>query len=525
MEKKVMWQRCPKCKTWCKAEKKGFFGRIGRLFSKEDDDISEDMANVFDILGQKGLGRGLGKGLNNRGGILTAPGEAIGGDNYKFYCPECENSWGTDDENTDETEGYELSKEANDLYAEYNTIGSMSSEDIEHYVNRIMTSQNQMQDVPGIDDYQSSLCDLLASVQYFHLHNSTKALVAINKSISLWPGDANAKALRGVFRTDIQKPIDRYHKLQDIIHYKDAERESLFLSSSEFQTELNNEAERYANAFLQIPKEQRKFLVVDDELRCLPNSFLVISADMLPALDASGLVFSNGYASEKTLYICHPYKTNVYLDADNYKDELFCDQMHDLLEVLQCLGAKQIDIKDLRSNETTSQSATDYRAKLGGEYKGVGENTEGTYEKAAECYEKTKKEFFHQHKFTLNEDVPPFVYEDSVWFKHLSNWQTMARMRLRGEEHYKIFLSSMKESLIKGNEQLQLKADFDALIAKGNLEGAHSLSFEQQEKVNHEWEIEVEFYPLNCYKRKDAAIASATQPLSTNGTNVPKRKK
>ena len=125
------------------------------------------------------------------------------------------------------------------------------------------------------------------------------------------------------------------------------------MSKSEFETELNNAAERYADVFLQIPKTERKFLVIDDELRYLPDSFMVLSRSMLDSLESVGLEFPNGYASEKALYICHPYKTNMYLDAENYKDELFYDQLNELIEVLQCLGAKQIEFTDLKTNETT----------------------------------------------------------------------------------------------------------------------------------------------------------------------------
>ena len=78
----------------------------------------------------------------------------------------------------------------------------------------------------------ASLYDLFGSVNYFGLHDSQKALDAIEKSIELWPYDPNSQALRGVFRTDIQKPIERYTKLQDIIQYKEAEVDSNFLGGA-----------------------------------------------------------------------------------------------------------------------------------------------------------------------------------------------------------------------------------------------------------------------------------------------------
>jgi hypothetical protein len=99
---------------------------------------------------------------------------------------------------------------------------------------------------------------------------------------------------------------------------------------------------------------------------------MVLSRSMLDSLESVGLEFPNGYASEKALYICHPYKTNMYLDAENYKDELFYDQLNELIEVLQCLGAKQIEFTDLKTNETTIKKETDINAQIEGGKKGIG---------------------------------------------------------------------------------------------------------------------------------------------------------
>ncbi len=341
------------------------------------------------------------------------------------------------------------------------------------------------------------LYNLYASVLFFALHEPKKAIEAINKSIELFPYNSNAIALRGVFRTEIQNPIERYTKLQDIIQYKEADRDSLFLSKSEFNTELQEAAIKFADDFLQIPKEKRKYLVIDDEFRYLPNSFLVVTHNEIASLESKGLTFPNGFPHEKVLYLCHPYKSNEYLDAENYKDELFYDQVGELIEILQCLGAKQIDVKDLQTSETTEIKSSNYNAQLGGSVKDFKGDVKGDYSKNIDSYEKSKQEFFHHHEFPLS--VPPYVPSGTVWYNHMSDWQRKARMRLRGEDKFKIQISSLKESLIKENEMIQLKADFEILLAKGNIEGGRSLSLEQHNANIHEWEIEVEFYPLNAY--------------------------
>ena len=81
----------------------------------------------------------------------------------------------------------------------------------------------------------------------------------------------------------------------------------------------------------------------------------------------------------------------------------------------------------------------------------------------------------------------------------MSDWQRKARMRLNGEDRFKIRVSSLKESLIKDNEMIQLKADFEKLLVKGKIEGGRTLSFERKNSNIHEWELDVEFYPLTEY--------------------------
>ena len=83
----------------------------------------------------------------------------------------------------------------------------------------------------------------------------------------------------------------------------------------------------------------------------------------------------------------------------------------------------------------------------------------------------------------------------------MSDWQRKARMRLNGENRFKIRVSSLKESLIKENEMIQLKADFEKLLVKGKIEGGRTLSLERKNSNIHEWELDVEFYPHTDYEQ------------------------
>ena len=468
---KIMWIRCPECGRWLVAEKKNFWGRIERHFGM-DDCISDSLGELGDYIGIKPVLKVIGKPIDWYTKIFYCPFEALAGDDYKFCCS-CGKEFGTNDESIDQSEGHELCIQIEALLKQYSSIDSMSKRDLEQYSNRIKTLLERVQDYPYLKDFNSSLYDLFGSVNYFGLHDSQKALDAIEKSIELWPYDPNSQALRGVFRTDIQKPIERYTKLQDIIQYKEAEVDSNFLSKNEFKTELQEAANKFADDFLLIPKERRKYLVIDDEFRYLPNSFLVLTPNEIASLEGKGLTFPNGYPNERVLYICHPYKTNEYLDAENYKDELFFDQVGELIEILQCLGAKRIDFTDLKTAETTEKNTSDYNARIGGGVNDVKGNIEGQYSEENLNYKKSRDEFFRHHEFSLKKE--PYIPSWTIWYDHMSEWQRKARMRFNGENSFKIRVSSLKDSLIKENELIQLKADFEKLLLKGNIEGGRTL--------------------------------------------------
>ncbi|MDO4189694.1 MAG: hypothetical protein Q4D29_11980, partial [Lachnospiraceae bacterium] len=318
-EKKIIWARCPKCGCWCCAEKKNTWGRVIRVFGKKEDRISEVAASYGERIGMKACARLVGKIVDKHRAIWQAPFEAIDGDKYKFYCSKCENSWGTDDPSVDQTDAHEICKEAERLYSMYEEVSQKNSEGKLFYIKQIESVLQRLLKYECTFDYQSDLYDVLACTYYFGLQDQKNAYENIEKSLQLCPDDKSAVALRGVFRLKSQVPYERYQKLQDIIQYKEAPLNFKLFSKQKFQLELQEAANDFGNLFLEIPKEKRKYLVIDKEFRFLPDSFLVLTPDLLSLLDEKGLSFPNGYANSQVLYICHPYNPSEYLEAENYK--------------------------------------------------------------------------------------------------------------------------------------------------------------------------------------------------------------
>lgn len=114
MKRNVIWQRCPKCGKWCKAD----FGLIanmakGYLDSKMySQKIGKSVGGVF---GEKGKEIGEQVGMYVTGvplGVLNSAKEIIGNDNFVFDC-KCGNFWSTKDPNDKQNAEYavELAQE------------------------------------------------------------------------------------------------------------------------------------------------------------------------------------------------------------------------------------------------------------------------------------------------------------------------------------------------------------------------------------------------------------------------------
>ena len=98
--------------------------------------------------------------------------------------------------------------------------------------------------------------------------------------------------------------------------------------------------------------------------------------------------------------------------------------------------------------------------------------------------------------------MSPFVPEGLVWYEHMEEWQRLARMRLRGQNKYSICISTRQTNIVNENEANLVNADFNALIAKGDLQVSKSTELKVSEENSHEWKLVVEFYPLSEYENK-----------------------
>lgn len=503
---KSMWVRCPKCGYWCSAEKKNFFGRLFGSFKQGDKELGDDFAEFGDDIGMKGLGKTLGRGLNVMN-IYKHGGEMLNGDNYNFHCA-CGHKFGTDDEEYDMTKEHELWLKAIQISKKFPVLKNKPEQEKDSFTREVQETLAMIENTHGMDDAKATLYDVLACCYFYFENSSTKALLEINKSLDLFD-DEKSHVLKGLFMGPVVTPVENYAKMNELLRIKECDSSINYVEKATVFRELDQAEKNYGGNFIAIPESQRKFLVVTSDYTYLPDSFKVIKYN---DTNLSGVVFENGFPSNNTIYVCHPYKPTVYYPSESYQTDLFRNQLNELRELLQSLGAKSIRTANTLSMEKSDDHSRSLNGNAGGEYKGVAANLSGEHKSSNCAMESMVQRMLIDDEFSFNPDIFPSVPEEGlVWYGHMEEWQRLVRMRLRGQNRYSISISSKQTHIISENEANKVNADFKALIAKGNLEISQTTELKVSEENSHDWNLVVEFYPLSEYNKGQLAKEQESQ--------------
>lgn len=502
-----MWLRCPKCGNWCYAEKKGLVGRLIRSIKITNEKSVEIGGEFGETVGMKCFGETVAHAnilnpLNN----LEHVGQMFRGDKFRFRCSSCGEEFGTDDENADMTNEHVLYEQAMVLSEQFSLMKNGSAQDKSKFTRKtqeiLVAIENS--NSSRIDDAKATMYDVLACCYYFFYNDSQKALHEINKSLdlfdkskSLYLFDKNkSHVLKGLFMGKEVSPINNYAKMKELLRIHDCKSDIQYVDRRTIIEELEQAERNYESNFISIPENQRKFLVITSDYKSLPDNCKVIKYN---STNLSGVKFDNGFANNNAIYVCHPYKPNVYFPSESYQTSLFEDQLCEFRELLQCLGAKSIKTENLLSTKGSYDKSGNLSGKVGGEYKGIGGNLSGEYKTSDSVMESKVQKMLIEDEFSFDPNMRPFEPEGLAWYNHMEEWQRLSRMRLRGQNKYSINISSSHTHIVNENEAKLVNADFNALVAKANLGIAQSTELKASEDNSHEWKLVVEFYPLSEY--------------------------
>lgn len=504
-----MWVRCPECGNWCYAEKKDMVGRMFRSIEKTNEQSVKFGGAIGEFFDMKSLGETVAHAdILNPLNIPMHVGEMFMGKKILFRCTDCGEEFGTDDEDDDKTEEHGLYMEAVKLSEQFSLMKNGSAQDKADFIRNTQEILAAIENTSGIDDAKVVMYDVLACCYYFFYNDSQNALLEINKSLDLQKAlpekyksldlfdDNKSHVLKGLFMGKEVSPINNYAKMKELLRIYDCESDIQYVDRRTIIEELEQAERNYVSNFISIPENQRKFLVITSDYKSLPDNCKVIKYN---STNLSGVKFDNGFANNNAIYVCHPYKPNVYFPSESYQTSLFEDQLCEFRELLQCLGAKSIKTENLLSSKGSYDKSGNLSGKVGGEYKGIGGNLSGEYKTSDSVMESKVQKMLIEDEFSFDPNMPPFVPEGLAWYNHMEEWQRLSRMRQRGQNKYSINISSSHTHIVNENEAKLVNAEFNALVAKANLEIAQSTELKASEDNSHEWKLVVEFYPLSEY--------------------------
>lgn len=503
--KESIIQQCPNCGCWCKATLKGAVDRmVGTVL-----DQSEAVGNFGGkYLGN--FGKIAGKVL---GGVTGAPEgvcNAIGGDRYKFTCPSCNTSWSANTDDGDQTSIFIHWREAaGNVERIHAVLAAKNQYEIQEYIGLL---QNELADENCGSDTEAVLHDALAYV-YMEQGEKSKALEHINRSIKLIP-DPNSRALKGCIMGEGRGSADAYSAMKEILYHKKAEKDSFYLSKESFSQRFRTIQNSYVNRFLEIPQQQRRFVYLipgdlDDKLAQLPEDLYVLPIGYLP----TEMTFV-GQPKEQTLYVCHPYKPNLYIPYERYDVELFRDELEEFCWVMDCLGAKRIEFSDGKSENQSDKSkeSSDFHGE--GQYKGVGGKAAISSENQAELDTQTKELLVKGKSYDLSSTHSPYVPKDTVWLQHNQEWQRCCSSRLEGRlRDCSLTLSMASSASISESTRKKLEAEINTVVV--GLSGGCETSKENMSQNENTYirRCYVEFYPMSEYQDKPIVSNSSEKAV------------
>ena len=488
-----MIQRCPECEKWCSTHGENFIERGVKGLGRQINDwgeIGETLAGKF------------GKRICQFFGAYTSPTRAVYDalfeNKYQFACEHCGHCWGTDNEEDDETAYYEHECNVTELCEKFSDVNKTDGDEWREYLNELQEAWDSEFNTAIT---QSMICDATAALYVcgsMDLDDNEEllelALTEINKSLKLFD-DENSHITKGVILALLNnnKSPKSYDALKELIYLKEKETHPYFALDG-IHLIYDKELKWYEERFLEIPKEQRKYLVLVDDYVTIPDSFKVLRLSGVP----SNLKFLGDNILENTLYVVHPLKDDTYIPYNEYSIELFRDKVEEYRHIMECLGAKSFVIKDIVNEGVESSQKNKLDVTAGVKYKDIG--VKGAYEK------NDNSEQYHKLYDELSKEIVceltklPYIPNDVLWYNRTPAWQRDCESRMNGRLLMlkQRVSNTLNSGLTKSNSQ-KIKAEFDSMLVKLEGEFEKDDFFSVIEERSHTWEITVEFYPMSRY--------------------------
>lgn len=258
------------------------------------------------------------------------------------------------------------------------------------------------------------------------------------------------------------------------------------------------------------------------------NIKYVFPLDELPG----EITFPVGHPQPNTLYYAHPLRP-MYLPFENAQLLLFYEKVHEMCRLFQCLGATQISARCLKGNKVSQEIITSSDFDVEGGYKVV--SASGGFHGKATMSGKRESRDEMQLNQSFSPKKAPYCPDDLLWAKEDPELRTLIQQRLEGGLlEFTKKVSSYETSNLSQNQVNDVKAAFQSLMANVSANYSASTDTTFSQTTETEWEISVQFKPLDEFKdyvspkelramadaRKGDLIVDVSQFLYVKGTGI-----
>lgn len=263
----------------------------------------------------------------------------------------------------------------------------------------------------------------------------------------------------------------------------------------------------YIQHFLEQPYNERKLIVPVQSYSDLSQKKLaVIDINNLPAIN-----FPMGHPVANQLYVGHPYIPSKYIPFENYELELIEDKVREFSQIMQYLGAMEINIESINTSSNNRDVKVDQKLSGSADYKLISASANAERHATNKFLEDISQHInLHQRFYPKN---PPMLPEGLVWYQNEPSWQRLYNQRMQGTllEHEER-IETKKSQVVENSELKQISAEVKWLFvqANGNWEQSMEEKFEAHD--NAILSIHVKFAPLESLQGGTFISQSQTNP-------------
>lgn len=250
---------------------------------------------------------------------------------------------------------------------------------------------------------------------------------------------------------------------------------------------------KFVEQFQSLDYAQRKVLMVVDEYTELGQKQIqVLSKEMANKY----LKFPIGHPHSNQLYIAHPLINDYYLPFEDYQLIFIEDQVRELCELAQALGATEITVECLNDKQSDLQK---------GSKKNINGKVEGNILKLNGEYHSNLShqllDSIHQsiemHQ-TYSPTESPRIPEGLVWYQQMPSWQHLVKQRMNGGlNSHEEKLQTQKSQVVDGNELKQIKGEVKTLLKNAGIDFDKGENSKFQLQENATLSIRIKFAPLD----------------------------